>query len=89
MHLKEATELIGEWPVAELAQGRTSVTADPLDGIKVQAKEIIDDVLAPGSRCEEKIRQGLRRLVAACPGRPDLALLEHVLAVRGINTVNP
>jgi hypothetical protein len=84
MHLMNAPELLGSvLPVAKLAPGRTSATGDPRDEIRVQAQEIIADVLAPGSGCEEKIRQGLRRHVAACPGRPDHALLEHVLTVRG------
>jgi hypothetical protein len=63
--------------------GRRSATAHPQqDPIGRQASEIIDDVLDPGSACDEKIRQGLRRHVAARPGRPDLALLDHVLALR-------
>lgn len=73
-----------EVPVPKPVHGRRSATAHPQRYlIGRQAKEIIDDVLEPGSECDEEIRQVLRRHVAARPGRPDLALLEHVLAVRG------
>lgn len=52
-------------------------------GIGRQAQEIIDRVLAADSECDEKIRQALRHQLAASPEHPELALLEHVLAVRG------
>lgn len=48
-----------------------------------QAMEIIGGLLAADSQCDETIRQALRHQLAASPGRPDLALLEHVLALRG------
>lgn len=83
MPVGDRSEPIGGLQVPQLAPGRSSATPGPQeDGISLQAMEIIDDVLAPGSGCEEAIRQGLRRCVASRPGRPDLALLEHVLAVR-------
>jgi hypothetical protein len=45
--------------------------------------EVIDGVQAPDSECDERIRQGLRRHLAERRGNPELALLEHVLAIRG------
>lgn len=86
MLLTDTSELIGRLPSAQRAHRRPSATASssPQTGdIGRQAQEIINDILSPGSACEETIRQGLRRHIAAHPGRPDLALLEHVLAVRG------
>lgn len=86
MALTDTSELPGRLPAPERAQRSPLATASSspqTDDIGRQAQEIIDDVLAPGSECEEAIRQGLRRHVAARPGRPDLAPLDHVLAVRG------
>ena len=83
MPVKDTSEPIGGLRPPQRSHRRGSATAGPQeDDISMQAREIIDDVLAPGSECEEDIRQGLRRHVASRPGRPDLALLEHVLAVR-------
>lgn len=83
MPRKNTLELTEGWPVPEPAHGRRSATAHPQDDlIGLQAKEIIDEVLAREGECGEQIRQGLQRHVAARPGRPALALLEHVLAIR-------
>lgn len=83
MPMTDTAALIGGLAAPQLAHGRGPAPSPQQDDIGVQAREIIDGVLAPGSGCEETIREGLRRHVAARPGRPDLALLEHVLAVRG------
>ena len=86
VHPEETSIPAGGRSAAKPVRGRRSATAHPpQDAVGRQAREIIDDVLDPGSDCEETIRQGLRRHVAARPGRPDLALLEHVLALRGRN----
>jgi hypothetical protein len=70
-------------PLPQPANGGRSVPTEPPKGlIGRQAKEIIDEVLAPGGECDEAVRQGLRRQVAALPGSPAQALLEHVLAIR-------
>jgi hypothetical protein len=84
MPCKDILEMTGGLPVPQPAHERRSATAPPQeDLIGRQAMEIIDGMLAPDSECDEKIRQGLRRHMAARPGRPEPALLEHVLAVRG------
>lgn len=71
-------------PVPQPVQGHRSATTPPQRAmIGRQAMEIINGVLAKDSECDDAIRQALRRQVAACPGHPELALLEHVLAVRG------
>lgn len=48
-----------------------------------QAEEIIDEVLALAGPGGEEVRQRLRQHVAASPGRPAQALLEHLIAIRG------
>lgn len=54
---------------------------DELGGLRGQVQEIIDEVLADSSEATDAVRQQLRRHVAAHPGRPEDALLEHLSSI--------
>ncbi len=55
---------------------------DQLSGLRSQVLEIIDEVLADSSQATDAVREQLRRHVAAHPGRPEEALLEHLSSLR-------
>jgi hypothetical protein len=61
-------------------------TADPGSGeawgIRRQAARIIAMVLADSAPEEARARQHLRKCLAARPGRPEIALAEHLSALR-------
>jgi hypothetical protein len=51
-------------------------------GIRHQAARIIEAVLADPAPEHDRAREMLRRRVAAHPGRPELALAEHLTALK-------
>ncbi|NUU33068.1 EAL domain-containing protein [Arthrobacter sp. C9C5] len=53
-------------------------------GIRRQAAEIIDAVLSASEPERAEVRDQLRRCLAAHPGRPEAALVEHLLALRSL-----
>lgn len=83
MHAEETHQLADSRQGPPPAPGRPVAALALEDAIGRQAKEIIDGVLAPDSGCDDSLRQRLLWHVAARPEHPELALLEHVLAIRG------
>ncbi|MDQ0075531.1 hypothetical protein J2S97_000696 [Arthrobacter oryzae] len=83
MHAEETHHLADVRPGPLAAPGRPVAALALEDAIGRQATEIIDGVLAPDSGCDLYLRQRLRWHVATRPEHPELALLEHVLAIRG------
>lgn len=55
---------------------------DGWTGLRGQAQEIVDEVLADSSVAAAAVREQLRQRVAAHPGRPERALLEHLSVLR-------
>ncbi|MDP9903627.1 EAL domain-containing protein [Arthrobacter bambusae] len=53
-----------------------------LRGLRLQVLEIIDEVLGDSSQATDAVREELRRHIAAHPGRPEEALLEHLSSLR-------
>lgn len=53
-----------------------------LRGLRLQVLEIIDEVLGDSSQATDAVREELRRHIAAHPGRPEEALLEHLASLR-------
>lgn len=53
-----------------------------IESLRWQAQEIIDEVLSKDETGEELTRASLRRCVARNPGRPEPALLEHLMTRR-------
>ena len=51
-------------------------------GIRLQAAEIIAEVLSDSSPGQARAREQLCRLLQANPGRPEVALAEHLIALR-------
>lgn len=52
---------------------------EDLAPLRRQVTEIIDAILAGTGPAEYEVREQLRRLVASHPGRPEKALLKHLL----------
>lgn len=63
----------------------TGSAPGPEPAIRRQAAEIIDSVLAGSGPEQAEIRDQLRECVAAHPGRPEAALLEHLMAIRAVS----
>ena len=61
-------------------------TVDPpleqLRALRRQVLEIIDEVLSDSSQATDTVREQLRQHIAAHPGRPEEALLEHLSSLR-------
>ncbi|MEZ2388315.1 EAL domain-containing protein [bacterium RCC_150] len=55
---------------------------DDSRALRAQVLEIIDEVLSDSSAATAEVREQLRAHVAAHPGRPEEALLEHLTALR-------
>ncbi|MCZ9882343.1 EAL domain-containing protein [Arthrobacter sp. B2a2-09] len=53
-----------------------------LRGLRRQVLEIIDEVLGDSSQATDAVREQLRQHIAAHPGRPEEALLEHLSSLR-------
>ncbi|MBT8159210.1 MULTISPECIES: EAL domain-containing protein [Arthrobacter] len=72
--------------VAEALGHATSETIRPstneLLGLRSQVLEIIDEVLADSSETSEEVREQLRKHLEAHPGRPEIALLEHLASLK-------
>lgn len=67
-------------------QHTRSTTSPPEAGqdlgpLRMQVIEIIDTILAETGPDEAEVRENLRRHVASHPGRPEKALLKHLLNV--------
>jgi hypothetical protein len=63
-------------------------TGENVAGIRRQAADIIEAVLSGTDPHQAQARDELRRLVAAHPGRPEIALAEDLLRVRGLRLVS-
>ncbi|GAA3310061.1 EAL domain-containing protein [Arthrobacter ramosus] len=55
---------------------------EQLRGLRLQVLEIIDEVLSDSSQATDAVREQLRQHIAAHPGRPEEALLEHLSSLR-------
>lgn len=53
-------------------------------GIRHQAARIIEAVLADTAPEHGRVRDLLRQQIAAHPGRPELALVEHLAALKAV-----
>jgi EAL domain-containing protein (putative c-di-GMP-specific phosphodiesterase class I) len=53
-----------------------------LSGLRRQVLEIIDEVLSDSSQATDAVREQLRQHIAANPGHPEEALLEHLSELR-------
>ena len=73
-------------PVDPGASGQVS---HDVPGIRKQAAEIIDAVLSGSEPEQASVRHQLRQHLAAHPGRPDIALAEHLTALRSLATFPP
>ena len=71
-----------------LATARRVPTGDDVAGIRRQAADIIEEVLSGTDPHQARARDELRRLVAAHPGRPEIALAEDLLRIRGLRLVS-
>lgn len=70
---------------ADASQGRVGPASLPQSesaGLRAQALELIDDVLADSDPGGEWARRQLRRHVASHPGEPERALLAHLMETR-------
>lgn len=56
--------------------------ADGLSGIRRQAAWIVEQVLAAAEPEHAGVRESLRERLAANPGRPEIALAEHIASLR-------
>lgn len=61
--------------------GRNAATLEDLEPLRRQASAIIDGVLSETQPDEATVREQLRWHVADNPGRPEKALLNHLLSV--------
>lgn len=69
--------------------GASGQVSDDVPGIRKQAAEIIDAVLSGSAPEQASARDRLREHLAAYPGRPDIALAEHLAALRPLTTFPP
>ena len=69
--------------------GAAGPVSDDVPGIRKQAAEIIDAVLSGSAPEQASARDQLREHLAAHPGRPDIALVEHLTALRSPATFPP
>lgn len=60
-----------------------------LRGLRRQVLEIIDEVLSDSSQATDAVREQLREHIAAHPGRPEEALLEHLTSLRSEQPSQP
>jgi hypothetical protein len=60
---------------------RTKGVRSDLEPLRKQVSEIIDAILAGKSPDEAELREQLRRHVVQHPGRPEKALLGHLISV--------
>lgn len=69
------------FPSADPRQAEGKPTLDP---VRAQAGDIIDSVLADQPSGASAVTDRLRALVAAYPGQPERALLEHLMETRSM-----
>lgn len=69
--------------------GVAGQVSDGVPGIRKQAAEIIDAVLSGSAPEQASARNQLRKHLAANPGRPDIALVEHLTALRPLTSFPP
>lgn len=74
----------GRWATLEARMP----TGDDVAGIRRQAADIIEAVLSGTNPHQASARDELRRLVAAHPGHPEIALAEDLLRIRGLTLVS-
>ncbi len=55
---------------------------EQLRGLRRQVLEIIDEVFSDSSQATDAVREQLRQHIAAHPGRPEEALLDHLFSLR-------
>ena len=68
--------------VAQLNDYRQAKAVDPdLEPLRLQVSTIIDAILADSRPDEADVREKLRRHVARNPGRPEKALLGHLISM--------
>ncbi|MDQ0822576.1 hypothetical protein QFZ79_000315 [Arthrobacter sp. V4I6] len=68
--------------VARLNDYRRAKGADPdVEPLRRQVSAIIDAILADNAPDEAEVREKLRRHVARNPGRPEKALLGHLISM--------
>ena len=68
--------------VAQLNDYRRAKAVDPdLEPLRLQVSTIIDAILADSRPDEADVREKLRRHVARNPGRPEKALLGHLISM--------
>jgi hypothetical protein len=60
---------------------RNAATPEDLEPLRRQVSAIIDGILSETQATEATVRERLRRHVADNPGRPEKALLDHLLSV--------
>ena len=81
-------------PGCPLGTDATEQVPEPMqdaeaDGIRRQAAWIIDAVLADPASEQARIQGLLREKLAAHPGRPDIALTEHLMALEALGRMPP
>ncbi|MCX2747035.1 EAL domain-containing protein [Arthrobacter sp. MI7-26] len=72
-------------PGAVLRPEPSSSSGGREPAIRRQAEEIIDSVLSGSGPDQADIREQLRQCLAAHPGRPETALLEHLVNTRALD----
>src|SRR4051812_21697322 len=80
MELSSSPERANEYPPADPWIGAPERGRAP--GIRRQAAEIIAVVLSDSTPGQARARTQLRRCVRAYPGRPEIALAAHLIALR-------
>lgn len=60
---------------------------DSLAGIREQAADILQEILAGTDPDQASARNALLKQCAAHPGHPEIALAEHLLTLRGITVL--
>jgi hypothetical protein len=68
--------------VAQLSDYRRAKAVDPdLEPLRLQVSTIIDAILTDSGPDAAEVREKLRRHVARNPGRPEQALLGHLISM--------
>ncbi|AOY74125.1 hypothetical protein [Paenarthrobacter ureafaciens] len=75
MKPNEEVEGRGAWP----APVPPSTPGAPAKTLREQARELIDELLADTTAGTERSRKQLEACISRNPGRPEAALLEHLM----------
>lgn len=78
-----ASERPEEGDTQDLVSGAQQAAS--ADAIRHQATRIIDTVLADTAPENGRVRDLLRQQIAAYPGQPERALMEHLLALKALS----